>query len=213
MFIVYRAFVVWGRSKPIVIIPSLLVLANIVIGIIAMMSLFESGTVWSPVYWMEAFISLTLCINIICTGLISFQIIRVYRRVAWMTSTDSSSESIRIVSIIVESAAVYTAMLVATLVVARLRGFGIYILFDCLTPTIGLVFSSIIIRVGHGTSFGEMTGNKTPTVSSPVFGRNSRTIESGQTINITLERTTHESARIDGVLTSDGSSRSKYAVA
>ncbi|KAF7368467.1 hypothetical protein MVEN_00169900 [Mycena venus] len=164
MFIVYRAFIVWGRSRPVVIIPSLLVLANMVIGIFGIMALDSNTTLWSPVDWMNALISLTLCTNVICTGLISFQIIRVHRRIAWMASTDSSRDTIRIVSIIVESAAVYTAMLAATLVVARLRGFGIFILVDCLSPTIltqndfkGLIFSSIIIRVSRGTSVWSTT--------------------------------------------------------
>ncbi|KAJ7259080.1 hypothetical protein C8J57DRAFT_1340813 [Mycena rebaudengoi] len=103
MFIVYRAFVVWGRSGPVVIIPSLLVLANLVTGIFGIMALGSNPTLWGPVDWMNALISLTLCTNVICTGLISFQIIRVHRRVAWVVSTDSSRDTIRIVSIIVES--------------------------------------------------------------------------------------------------------------
>ncbi|KAJ6468216.1 hypothetical protein C8R45DRAFT_1105592 [Mycena sanguinolenta] len=202
VFIVYRAFVVWDRSRPVVIIPSLLVLANLIVGIFALMALADSDTsLWSPVDWMNAFISLTLCTNIICTSLISFRIIRVHRGVAWMASTDSNRDTIRLVSIIVESAAVYSAMLVATLVVARLRGFAIYILVDCLSPTIvriGLVFSSIVIRVSRGTSYGDMTGNKTPVISSIVFDRQRR--ESGHTINITLERTVDDSARIGNAL-------------
>ncbi|KAF7359670.1 hypothetical protein MVEN_00691200 [Mycena venus] len=224
VFIVFRTFIVWSRNWLVIIIPSLLFLANLIIAVFAMISYVELGsanaTIWSSVDWLNAFISLTLCTNTICTGLISFRIIQVYRRVAWMTSARSRSghESLRIVSVIVESAATFTTMLVATLVVGRLKGFVIFILIDCLPPTTGLVFSYIIIRVSRGTSYGEMPLNHPPPILPPMFSQyysgNNRGGESGsgQTISITLERTTHVEGRmIDDALTSEGQDGAKYA--
>ncbi|KAJ7215531.1 hypothetical protein GGX14DRAFT_562740 [Mycena pura] len=106
---VFRTFVVWAKNWLVIIIPSLLFLANLVIAVFAMISYVvldsANATIWNSVDWLNAFIALTLCTNTICTGLISFRIIQVYRRVAWMNSTRSQSgrEGLRIVSVIVES--------------------------------------------------------------------------------------------------------------
>ncbi|KAJ7234878.1 hypothetical protein B0H12DRAFT_1238930 [Mycena haematopus] len=59
----------------------------------------------------------------------------------------------RAVSAIVESAAIYTLLLVSTLISNNRDSFVIFTLFDCIPPTIGLVFSYIIIRVSRGTSY------------------------------------------------------------
>ncbi|KAJ7686872.1 hypothetical protein B0H14DRAFT_3056770 [Mycena olivaceomarginata] len=204
VFIVFRTFIVWERNWLIIIIPSLLCLANTIISILAIISFEElAGTnsaVWSSVDWLNAFISLTLTTNIICTGLISFRIVQVYRRVASMVSGNSGrTDSMRILSVIFESASMYTAVLLATLVVARLKGFAVFILIDCLPPTIGLVFSYIIIRVSRGTSYGESTVNGT-TTSLGRYRPNNRPFDSGQSfstrsagkseVQIRLERTT-----------------------
>ncbi|KAF8166331.1 hypothetical protein K438DRAFT_1984376 [Mycena galopus ATCC 62051] len=231
VFIVFRALVVWNRRWLISIIPSLLVLANSVIAVFAIVFFISPSTTWwSPVDWMNAFISLTLCINVICTGLIAFRIIQVHRQVAWIISrTSVRPANIRILSVVVESAAIYTAVLVATLVMARLRGFAIIVLMDCLSPTIvrnlplhslrhlekrneilkiqGLIFSSIIIRIGRGTSY-ESTMDGPPTilnqhranVSSLEFAQLHTGISDFQ---ITLERTTRVPVKMTSSLTSD----------
>ncbi|KAJ7796585.1 hypothetical protein B0H14DRAFT_2914047 [Mycena olivaceomarginata] len=185
MFIVFRTFVVWGRRWTATIIPSLLLLANLVVAILALATFSGADTtLWSSVDWMNALISLTLCTNVVCTGLIAFRIIHTYRQVASIISRNAGRpESTRILSIIIESAAIYTAVLVATLVVARLRGFAIFILMDCLCPTIGLVFLYIIIRVSRGTSYGDVKIHETPTILDQ-YSSNNRVSRSRQNSSI-----------------------------
>ncbi|KAJ7693979.1 hypothetical protein B0H14DRAFT_3044588 [Mycena olivaceomarginata] len=177
MFIVFRTFVVWGRCWTAIIIPSLLLLANLVVAILALATFSGANTtLWSAVDWMNALISLTLCTNVVCTGLIAFRIIHTYRQVALIISRNAGRpESTRILSIIIESAAIYTAVLVATLVVARLRGFAIFILMDC--------FLYIIIRVSRGTSYGDVKIHETPTILDQ-YSSNNRVSRSRQNSSI-----------------------------
>ncbi|KAJ6560372.1 hypothetical protein B0H19DRAFT_1260982 [Mycena capillaripes] len=222
VFIVFRTFIVWNRRWLVIIIPSLLCLANTITSVLAIISLsdLDGASMWSVVDWLNAVVSLTLSTNIICTGLISFRIIRVYRQVAGMVSRKlGRSDSIKILSVIVESAAIYTTVLLATLVVARIEGFAVYILIDCLSPTIGLVFSYIIIRVRRGISYGESPVDAT--AGSLRFQPNSRAFESGQGISmpsveiqirLNTERTTHgEGMEMEGPSANDEREEAKYA--
>ncbi|KAF7348031.1 hypothetical protein MSAN_01755500 [Mycena sanguinolenta] len=160
VFIVFRTFIVWNRNWYIVVIPALLCLANFGTGILVLVTQVQSATqnasVEATINALNAFLSLTLATNIVSTGLISFRIIKINRDVASMASSNRSparSASMRILSIIVESAAMYTLLLTAILITNRYDEFVTFALIDCTPPTIGLVFSYIIIRVSRGTSY------------------------------------------------------------
>ncbi|KAJ7435901.1 hypothetical protein B0H11DRAFT_2256688 [Mycena galericulata] len=71
------------------------------------------------------------------------------------SSAAGHSKSINIISILVESATMYTLFLAGALISDGLNSYVSYIMVDCIPPTIGLVFSYIIIRVSRGTSYGE----------------------------------------------------------
>ncbi|KAJ7688250.1 hypothetical protein B0H17DRAFT_1068929 [Mycena rosella] len=213
---VFRTFIVWNRNWYIVILPMLLCLANFGIGILVILSLVEVGDQnsaisSSKVDSLNAFISLSLCTNVVCTGLISFKIIEVYRQMAWMVSNNAGrADSMRMLSIIVESAAVYTLLLIATLITDHVASFVTFILIDCTPPTI---FSYIIIRVSRGTSYGESTEQGT-TSNIRAHRPTHRTFESGQSL------VTRSGAKSEGTETEmDNASRddelnaSKYASA
>ncbi|KAJ7336887.1 hypothetical protein DFH08DRAFT_964846 [Mycena albidolilacea] len=83
---------------------------------------------------VDVFIYLTLFTNLLCTGLISYKIFTVRRNVSGaMSSRSDGGVTSRIITIIVESAAVYTLLLVAQLIANNLDSYT--------PPTIGLVFS------------------------------------------------------------------------
>ncbi|KAJ7270006.1 hypothetical protein B0H12DRAFT_1093979, partial [Mycena haematopus] len=159
VFIIFRTFVVWDRRWVVIILPSMLCLVNFTISILSIVSYAEldrsNPGIWESVDWLTIVISLTLSTNVICTGLISLRILQIYRRVARMVINGHRPTSIKFLSVIVESAAIYTAVLVATMVVVRSQSFVFFIFIDCLSPTIGLVFSYIIIHVSRGTSYGD----------------------------------------------------------
>ncbi|KAF7342909.1 hypothetical protein MSAN_02007300 [Mycena sanguinolenta] len=145
-FIIFRTFIVWNRNWHIIILPSILCLANFgscfwVIIALSDLNMGLNPSVWHNVVYksINLFLSLTLCTNVICTALIAFRILRIHRQLRWMST----------------SAAIYTLLLIATLISNSVSSYVNFILFNCTPPTIGLVFSYIIIRVSRGTSCEE----------------------------------------------------------
>jgi len=159
-FIIFRTFIVWNRNWLIIIVPVILCFANLGSSIwvsIALAKLDTEGpAIWGNIVFksLNLFLSLTLCTNVICTGLISFRILRIHRQISWM-SASGPSYTMKALSVIVESAAIYTLLLVGTLISNSVDSYVNFILFNCTPPTIGVVFSYIIIRVSRGTSYGD----------------------------------------------------------
>ncbi|KAJ6456428.1 hypothetical protein C8R45DRAFT_1034453 [Mycena sanguinolenta] len=159
-FIIFRTFYVWERNWLVIIIPVLLCLANLGSSIWLMTALANlelSPAVWGNIVFksLNLFLALTLCTNIICTALISFRVLHIYHQVSCSElATTSGTYSVRAVSAIVESAAIYTLVLVGALISNKVNSYVNFVFFNCTPPTIGLVFSYIIIRVSRGTSYG-----------------------------------------------------------
>ncbi|KAF8138049.1 hypothetical protein K438DRAFT_1881014, partial [Mycena galopus ATCC 62051] len=160
-FMIFRTFHVWNRSYLIIITPTMLCVANLGSSIwvtIALAKLDTEGpAIWGNIVFksLNLFLSLTLCTNIICTGLISFRILRIHRQLRWISSVSGPTYTMRVLSVIIESAAIYTLLLVGTLISNEASSYVNFVFFNCTPPTIGLVFSYIIIRVSRGTSYGE----------------------------------------------------------
>ncbi|KAJ7354333.1 hypothetical protein DFH08DRAFT_933866 [Mycena albidolilacea] len=172
MFMIFRTFIVWNRRWTIIIIPVLLCVTNIGMGVWTMTVTIRSVTTGDAALesllpeTISIFFAVTLATNLACTGLIAFRIIHAHLQLTGMgvqTSGKGHSQSLRILSVLVESAAIYTLILIPILICARVGTFTIYILLDMTAPTIGLVFSFIIIAVSRGTSYGENTTNATTT--------------------------------------------------
>ncbi|KAF7376696.1 hypothetical protein MSAN_00086600 [Mycena sanguinolenta] len=131
-FIIFRTYIVWERNWLVIIIPVLLCLANLGSSIWLMTALADlkfSPTVWESIAYksMNLFLVLTLCTNIICTALISFRILRIYREV----SSTSRMYRMRAVSAVVESAAIYTLVLVGALIGNGMNSYVNFVFFYC----------------------------------------------------------------------------------
>ncbi|KAJ6456469.1 hypothetical protein C8R45DRAFT_1222151 [Mycena sanguinolenta] len=179
-FIIFRTFHVWNKNWFVIILPVLLCLANLGSSIWLMIALanLDTGlgpTVWSNIVFesLNIFLSLTLCTNIVCTSgyslfsnpripcsfhhttaLISYRIMRIHHEITSLSSSLAPTYTVRAISMVVESAAIYTLVLVGALVSNRANSFLSFVFFDCTPSTIGLVFSYIIIRVSRGTALG-----------------------------------------------------------
>ncbi|KAJ6550151.1 hypothetical protein B0H19DRAFT_1265012 [Mycena capillaripes] len=207
-FIIFRTFVVWNRNWFVIILPTLLCVANFGSSIWLIISLLQFNPDGESVFQnnvvnsTNAFIALTLCTNLICTALISFRIFYVHHQAVGIAGDSPRLDSMKIISAIVESATMYTLLLVAALVCERLGSYINFILFDCTPPTIGLVvsvplrsypislmthyhkFSYIIIRVSRNTSYGESSVNTaTVNLSRGIRAYSSQTLELSQTHN------------------------------
>ncbi|KAJ7185294.1 hypothetical protein C8R46DRAFT_1185075 [Mycena filopes] len=162
-FIIFRTFIVWKRNYYVIILPTLLFLGNFASSIWLIYSIIKFDPT-TPVFGeitksVNAFIYLTLFTNILCTGLIASRILFVRRKVSGLISDTTVGRPddmhTKIVAVIVESAALYTLLLIGQLITNRLGSFTNYIIVNCTPATIGLVFSYIIIRVSRGTSYGD----------------------------------------------------------
>ncbi|KAJ7928869.1 hypothetical protein B0H13DRAFT_967858 [Mycena leptocephala] len=180
VFIIFRAFIVWNRNWLVIVFPSILCLANFGVGAWLVILLVRLGDqlIWNTaiIQVLGTFIAITMATNVICTGLIAFRILRVHHQLAWMgATTPGRSYSMKILSTIVESAVIYTLLLIGLLITGRFNSYIGYLIANCASPTIGLVFSYIIIRVSRGTAYGENTEIATATTSISWHRRNNPT--------------------------------------
>ncbi|KAF5387573.1 hypothetical protein D9757_006589 [Collybiopsis confluens] len=164
LFISYRAYIVWGKNLYVVALPAALVLANFAVMIL---SLLQMRSVPDPMtqdnvmaYFsalglsVKRFVIVTLVTNLICTALISFRIWNVRRRVS--VNQRASNDSVAgLLSLLIESAGIYTAILIVHIVAISIKSYTLIFIFTTIqTPVIGIVFSGIIVSVAQGSAFG-----------------------------------------------------------
>jgi hypothetical protein len=159
-FILYRCFIVWGRNYTVAIIPLLLLLSDIAIGILWVytLSLIIPGeNVFADTLSIRVkiFYAITLAMNVMCTGLIAVKIWRIQKAVAPYAKGNDHDLS-RVVSIIVESGSAYSLMLVAMITTYAVNSPAMFIFLNTMSPIIGIIFSSVIVRVGLGLSHGDV---------------------------------------------------------
>ncbi|KAG2040414.1 hypothetical protein BDR03DRAFT_948665 [Suillus americanus] len=158
-FILYRSFILWGRNYLIAAFPFLLFIADIAIGVfwVYTLSLVVPGeNVFADALSIrvKTFYSITLAMNVICTLLIAFKILKIQKVVAPFKKGNDDQVS-RLVPIIVESGSVYSALLVVMIGTYTSNSPAMFIILNSMSPIIGIVFSSVIVRVGLGLSHGD----------------------------------------------------------
>lgn len=184
-FIVYRTYIVWSQNYLIVAIPLLLFVVDFGAAIFLLVGMASSKTTLAHlIHLTAAFAAATLAANLICTVLISLRIWRVRSNMSGLTREGLDPLS-GVVKLIVESAAIYTVVLIAEIIALGV-GSAVYdVLFDIQSPIIGIVFSMIIIRVSRGQAQGDTSESTDGTIA----WRHSSTEESVQirlqTINVT----------------------------
>ncbi|KAJ7089517.1 hypothetical protein C8R44DRAFT_892217 [Mycena epipterygia] len=214
-FIIFRTFIVWNRNWLVIILPSLFFLGNVgeffifpssctVTWLIVAFIKFDlaSGSIGDLSHPITACQALSMCTTLLCTGLISFRIFSIRHNVGGMLS--GCSEITKFVSVLVESAAMYTVLLTASLITNVLQSYVNYIFCNCTPPTIGIVFSYIIIRMRRDNSYGDNTASATNTRgrgNSPTFENSSSPVtHSGMSqVQVGLERAVHQHSDVDVV--------------
>ncbi|KAK0493873.1 hypothetical protein EDD18DRAFT_1178260 [Armillaria luteobubalina] len=153
-FLVYRTYIVWMQKCLIIAIPLFLFAADIAMGIYFLVNLANPTTTFQELIHIDtAFAAVTLADNLICAALISFRIWRVRRNIS--VKRQGSDPLHGVIALIVESAAVYTVVLIAQIITLGFESRICFVLFDVQCPIIGIVFSMIIIRVSRGQSHGD----------------------------------------------------------
>ncbi|EMD35416.1 hypothetical protein CERSUDRAFT_116183 [Gelatoporia subvermispora B] len=147
--IVYRTFVVWRRNVYLVAIPFMLFLADIAMSAWATWSLTQvklGDNVLLADVTLRAkyFYALTLALNLICTLLISY---RIWSIQGGVNGAVSGLRLSRVIHILIESAASYSALLIVLIIASATGTPALFIVLNSTSPVIGIVFSSVIVRV------------------------------------------------------------------
>ncbi|KAI0819798.1 hypothetical protein BC628DRAFT_1413478 [Trametes gibbosa] len=156
-YLIYRLYVVWGRSLAVVVAPTFFLLCDAAFGYATVHYQIHpednhpSGAPASLSSIMTtAFLASSLATNVISTGLIVARIIRTNNRVRdiRVTSTNrwGSSQASYLVDIIVQSAAVYACALVVVLIAMYTAASEPLVVLGILPSLAGAVFSMVIIR-------------------------------------------------------------------
>jgi hypothetical protein len=94
-FLVYRLWVVYDRSWLIIILPLIILGGDIASGFgitAAELGLRSepNATATDPkiVPWTTAFFTITMCLNVICTGIVASLVLCLFRRLKWTSSDD-----------------------------------------------------------------------------------------------------------------------------
>ncbi|KAJ7717375.1 hypothetical protein DFH07DRAFT_861395 [Mycena maculata] len=174
IFIVFRVYAVWGGSVIAAAVPSLLAIADIVTGALLIQTIRELEAGASPDGGSLAtheivFYSFTLTLNVLCTILISLRIYLTQRTAAGVII--SSLDLTTTMAIVIESAAIYSACLIAMIVPTALDNNVQYVLLSLMPGIVGIAFSLIIVRIGSGLSPHSAAGP----MSSLRFGSKRRT--------------------------------------
>ncbi|EJD00150.1 uncharacterized protein FOMMEDRAFT_30808 [Fomitiporia mediterranea MF3/22] len=157
--VLYRCYLVWERRLIVIAFPFVLLLGSTTCGVGILYS-FAKVVPEAEIFvtelqdWIVSFFSLTLTTNIICTALVAARIWLLNRSI--MSFAAHSYKPIII--LVIESGAVYSATLLALLILYKAGSWFQYVLLDAISPIVGLVFSMIIVRIGLGiTSLGGPT--------------------------------------------------------
>ncbi|OCH86646.1 hypothetical protein OBBRIDRAFT_761044 [Obba rivulosa] len=207
-FILYRCYVVWNKNIWIVILPALLLVADVGTGITACCTLGllkpgESFYVKTQAEISNAFFSTTLAVNGLCTGLIAGRVwwhqhsiknLNVHRGVTFDVG--------RVATIMVESAAVYSATLIIVIAMYVTEITAAFDAFrDITSPIIGIVFALIVVRVGLGTSHETVASLSTFVLHAMNSPENTTTIQFSTNIRRSQHYTSTQqlqSTQLDG---------------
>ncbi|KAL0581091.1 hypothetical protein V5O48_000985 [Marasmius crinis-equi] len=151
--IIYRCYLVWGNNIYVIILPTILLIISIVANSIAL-NLFTKvplGTIFGPslVHWMNTIYATAFSQNALTTGLIAYRILsqEMQSRRVGIRSSGSSSSLVPAARIMVDSAAIYMALLLCLIVLYAINHNGQFVMQEASVPAIGIVFCSISLRL------------------------------------------------------------------
>ncbi|TFK91207.1 hypothetical protein K466DRAFT_338350 [Polyporus arcularius HHB13444] len=180
--IVYRTFLVWGSKIPVVLIPVVLLFADIAFGVWSAWTLSQThngdNAITAAVsVRVRYFFVITFTLNVLCAGLICWKIWRVHSGVPANVANTIRSPTGRVFEVIIETAALYCTHLLI-LIVSDGVGSNLFFLFLDpvrispltpnaapliherrlqLPPVTALVFTMIIVRASTRSRFQPTT--------------------------------------------------------
>ncbi|KIK55460.1 hypothetical protein GYMLUDRAFT_99564 [Collybiopsis luxurians FD-317 M1] len=169
--VIFRTYVVWGRTWWHLIIPLCLFGVDFGMSVWLTWSLHQatpgnSVLVSSAFDRTKYFFFATLAVNLFCTVMIAFKIWSIRTAVRGVSLKNAGPSAL---SIILESAAIYVVALVVLIGSAFSDSSALFIFFNSMPPLIGSVFSYVILRSATQTRWFNVTtqlGSSIPLGSS-----------------------------------------------
>lgn len=155
-FLIYRVFVVWRNNFLIIVVPVLLCMGTTGGGVYVIWALCNAdikngvGAFLRVNEAFTIFLYFTLSANGLCTVLIAGRILWVRRNSSGARASRGDAVS-RLLALIVESAAVYSAVLIAEIVAIARGSPTSFTFINLIGPLVGIVFSYIIIRAARNS--------------------------------------------------------------
>ncbi|KAL4257567.1 hypothetical protein AB1N83_009923 [Pleurotus pulmonarius] len=150
---VYRLLIVWDRSWRILIFPALITAGLIAAGINVVVSFARSPeTPAAQLFanassrWITIASTMSLALNLMVTALMAYKIWTIHR----MVQRSTPSRIMPVITIIMESAGIYTGFLFTAFVAVLVNHPFLFIVLDATSTAIGIAFSLIIVRVALG---------------------------------------------------------------
>ncbi|KIP04377.1 hypothetical protein PHLGIDRAFT_129530 [Phlebiopsis gigantea 11061_1 CR5-6] len=144
---VYRIFVMWGRNYFVASVPFAIWAADVALGVWSLQIFVKPGDTPVDLAILLRFLNfyiLTLVLNVLCTLMISWKIWSVHRRVEGQAV--AGIRVYGIMAVIIESAAVYSGLLVYLIVTTVRASPALWIVLDSIAPLIGMIFSAMLVR-------------------------------------------------------------------
>ncbi|KAI1789487.1 hypothetical protein LXA43DRAFT_1154424 [Ganoderma leucocontextum] len=155
-FVNYRCWVVWGKNIWIVAFPVVLSFTSAVNGCCSGRLIHDVGVQQPPqpdrpleAMWLKAFFSLSLVANAFSTCMLAFRIWHVDHQMASTTIERANTSLMPIVRIVLESGILNAAYLFVYVMTLNFGSQGLEIMSEMATPLTGIIFSIVILRVGH----------------------------------------------------------------
>lgn len=174
--LVWRLYVIWGRSICIVCFPILGCLGQSAAMCVQLWYLSHSTianvSVGSNVYtWTTVFYSLEFCVSIICSALIVWKLVQNSRRLAQAGLQDFL---VPIIQLIVESALLYSALSAVLLALfVTYRTGETLLMLGLVPPTIGINYALLVVVIHTHASRSSSSSSR----SAPRATRNGRSAQ------------------------------------
>ncbi|KAF9450829.1 hypothetical protein P691DRAFT_809353 [Macrolepiota fuliginosa MF-IS2] len=155
VFLIFRCYMVWGRRKRVITVPTILLLVSTVFGFV-----FQGLAPSQARDYGIIFLWLTFALNTSVASLIAFQIWWMSRELSRVpTGPVHTNKCCYIIAIVMESGALYPIYVLISVVVKSL------VLRNSLAQVVGIVPTMVIIQIGLGghTHSAEKTINSLST--------------------------------------------------
>ncbi|KAI0675869.1 hypothetical protein C8Q78DRAFT_964526 [Trametes maxima] len=159
-FVNYRCWIVWGRNIWVVLPSITLSLISTGSGGYLMWAYthLPNQTIPSEAHWLTVLFSLSLVANALATSLLAYRIWSIDRQLMDAVDRDIAGQSrlSPIVRIVLESGVMNAAYLLVFVMTLEFGSQALEIISEMAVPLTGIIFSIVILRVGHqrhGDSF------------------------------------------------------------